>query len=128
MIFQTVRTDNLTVPLGVIIIVNKASAALTIQGFFGCFYFFAHLFFLHKMKIALPIFFGRALRLGLIFFCQEHSGMVDVVNDIDLCGNRFLCRNLIFLAVLRLFGKVVDVLFSISCIKLEHLKIVPLFW
>ena len=29
-VFQTVGTDNLSVPLGVIIIVNKASAALTI--------------------------------------------------------------------------------------------------
>ena len=68
MIFQTVRTDNLTVSLGVIIIVNKASAALTIQGFFlfvlFFFYFFAHLKFLRKMKIALPIFFGRALCFG----------------------------------------------------------------
>ena len=68
-VFQTVRTNDLSVPLVVIIIVNKASAALTIQGFFGCFYFFAHLKSLHKMKIALPIFFGRALCLGLIFFC-----------------------------------------------------------
>mgnify|MGYP007028875386 FL=1 len=54
--------------------------------------------------------------------------MVDVVNDIDLCGNGFLCRNLIFLAVLRLFGKVMDVLFSIGYIKLEYLEIVPFFW
>ena len=50
--------------------------------------------------------------------------MVGVVNDIDLCGNGFLCRNLIFLAVLWLFGKVVDVLFPIGYIKLEHLEIV----
>ena len=48
-----------------IIIVNDTAAALTIQGFFGCFYFFAHLKFLRKMKIALPIFFGRALCFGL---------------------------------------------------------------
>ena len=72
-ILQAVRTNDLPVPLGVIIIVNKASAALTIQGFFlfvlFFFYFFAHLKFLRKMKIALPIFFGRALRLGLVFFC-----------------------------------------------------------
>ena len=68
-VFQAVRTNDLSVPLGVIVIVNKASAALSIQGFFGCFYFFAHLKFLRKMKIALPIFFGRALCLGLIFFC-----------------------------------------------------------
>ena len=54
--------------------------------------------------------------------------MVDVINNIDLCGNGFLCRNLIFLAVLRLFGKVVDVLFSIEYIKLEYLEIVPFFW
>ena len=68
-VFQTVRTNDLPVPLGVVIVIDKASAALTIQGFFGCFYFFAHLKFLRKMKIALPIFFGRALCLGLIFFC-----------------------------------------------------------
>ena len=64
-ILQSVGTNDLSVPLGVIIIVNKASAALTIQGFFGCFYFFAHLKFLRKMKIALPIFFGRDLCFGL---------------------------------------------------------------
>ena len=64
-ILQAVGADNLPVPLGVIIIVNKASAALTIQGFFGCFYFFAQLKSLHKMKIALPIFCGRALCFGL---------------------------------------------------------------
>ena len=72
-ILQAVGTDDLPVPLGVIIIVNKASATLTIQGFFlfvlFFFYFFAHLKFLRKMKIALPIFFGRALCLGSIFFC-----------------------------------------------------------
>lgn len=67
-VFQAVRTNDLSVPLVVIIIVNKASAALTIQGFFlfvlFFFYFFAHLKFLRKMKIALPIFFGRALCFG----------------------------------------------------------------
>ena len=72
-ILQTVRANDLSVPLGVVIVINKAAAALTIQGFFlfvlFFFYFFAHLKFLHKMKIALPIFFGRALCLGLIFFC-----------------------------------------------------------
>ena len=68
-VFQTVRTNDLPVPLGVVIVIDKASAALTIQGFFGCFYFFTHLKFLRKMKIALPIFFGRALCLGLVFFC-----------------------------------------------------------
>ena len=68
-VFLAIRTNDLPVPLGVIIIVNKASAALTIQGFFGCFYFFAHLKFLRKMKIALPNGIGRALCLGLIFFC-----------------------------------------------------------
>ena len=72
-IFQAVRTNDLPVPFRVVIVIDKASAALTIQGFFLFvlfgFYFFAHLFFLRKMKIALPIFFGRALCLGLIFFC-----------------------------------------------------------
>ena len=127
-IFQTVGTNDLPVPFCVIVVINKTATALTIQGFFGRFYFFIHLFFLRKMKIALPISFGRALCLGLIFFCQEHGGMVGVVNDIDLCGNGFLCRNLIFLAVLRLFRKVVDVLFSVTHIKLEYLEIVPFFW
>ena len=69
-VLQAVGTDDLPVPLGVIIIVNKASATLTIQGFFLFgFYFFAHLKFLRKMKIALPNGIGRALCLGLIFFC-----------------------------------------------------------
>jgi len=68
-VFQAVRTDNLPVPLGVVIIVNETATALTIQGFFGRFYFFAHLIFLRKMKIALPNGVGRALCLGLIFFC-----------------------------------------------------------
>ena len=69
-IFQAVRTNDLPVPFRVVIVIDKASTALTIQGFFLFgFYFFAHLFFLRKMKIALPIFFGRALCLGLIFFC-----------------------------------------------------------
>ena len=69
-ILQTVRANDLSVPLGVVIVINKAAAALTIQGFFLFgFYLFAHLKFLRKMKIALPIFFGRASCLGLIFFC-----------------------------------------------------------
>ena len=68
-VFQAVGTDDLPVPLGVIVIVNETATALTIQGFFGCFYFFAHLIFLHKMKIALPKKIGRALCLGLVFFC-----------------------------------------------------------
>ena len=72
-IFQTVRADNLPVPFRVVIVINDTAAALTIQGFFLFvlfgFYFFAHLKFLRKMKIALPVFFGRALCLGLIFFC-----------------------------------------------------------
>ena len=68
-VLQAVRADDLSVPLGVVVIINKASAVLAIQSFFGCFYFFAHLFFLRKIKVALPIFFGRALCLGLIFFC-----------------------------------------------------------
>ena len=69
-IFQAVRTNDLSVPLGVVIIINETATALTIQGFFLFgFYFFAHLFFLRKMKIALPNGIGRALCLGLIFFC-----------------------------------------------------------
>ena len=59
-IFQTVRADNLPVPLGVVIVINDTATALTIQGFFGCFYFYSHLKLLRKMKIALPIIFGRA--------------------------------------------------------------------
>jgi hypothetical protein len=72
-ILQAVGADNLPVPLGVVIVINDTAAALTIQGFFlfvlFFFYFFAHLKFLRKMKIALPIFFGRALCFGSIFFC-----------------------------------------------------------
>ena len=126
-IFQAVRTNDLSVPLGVVIIINETATALTIQGFFG-FYFFAHLIFLHKMKIALPNGIGRALCLGLIFFCQEHGRVVGVVNDIDLLIDWIVKVNHIFLAVFRLLGKVVDVLFSVSYIKLEHLEIVPFFW
>ena len=126
-VFQAVGTDNLPVPLGVVIIINETATALTIQGFFG-FYFFAHLIFLHKMKIALPNGIGRALCLGLIFFCQEHGRVVGVVNDIDLLIDWIVKVNHIFLAVFRLLGKVVDVLFSVSYIKLEHLEIVPFFW
>ena len=54
--------------------------------------------------------------------------MVDVVNDIDLLIDWIGKVNRIFLAVLRLFGKVADVLFSIGYIKLEYLEIVPFFW
>ena len=54
--------------------------------------------------------------------------MVGVVNNIDLLIDWIGKVNRMFLAVLRLFGKVVDVLFSISCIKLEHLEIIPFFW
>ena len=69
-VFQAVGADDLPIPFRVVIVINKAATALTIQGFFLFgFYFFAHLKFLRKMKIALPIFFGRALCLGLIFFC-----------------------------------------------------------
>ena len=50
--------------------------------------------------------------------------MVDVVNDIDLLIDWIVKVNHIFLAVLRLFGKVVNVLFSVTHIKLEHLEIV----
>ena len=54
--------------------------------------------------------------------------MVIVVNDIDLCGNWFLCRNLIFLAVLWLFGKVMDVLFSVNFFQCKDLKVISFFW
>ena len=54
--------------------------------------------------------------------------MVGVVNDIDLLIDWIVKVNHIFLAVFRLLGKVVDVLFSVSYIKLEHLEIVPFFW
>ena len=53
--------------------------------------------------------------------------MVGVVNNIDLLID-WVCKvDRIFLAVLRLFGKVVDVLFSIGYIKLEYLEIVSFF-
>ena len=72
-VFKTIRADNLSVPLGIVIVINDTTTALTIQGFFlfvlFFFYFFAHLKFLRKMKIALPNGIGRALCLGLIFFC-----------------------------------------------------------
>jgi len=54
--------------------------------------------------------------------------MVGVVNDIDLLIDWIGKVNHIFLVVLWLFGKVVDVLFSIGYIKLEYLEIVPFFW
>ena len=54
--------------------------------------------------------------------------MVDVINDIDLLIDWIGKVNHIFLAVLRLFGKVMDVLFPIGYIKLEYLEIVPFFW
>lgn len=54
--------------------------------------------------------------------------MVDVVNDIDLLIDGIGNVNHVVLTVLRLFGKVVDVLFSIGYIKLEYLEIVPFFW
>ena len=66
--------------------------------------------------------------LGLIFFCQEHGRVVGVINDINLLIDWIGKFNRMFLAVLRLFGKVVDVLFSIGHIKLEYLEIVPFFW
>ena len=72
-ILQAVGADNLPVPFRVVIVINDTAAALTIQGFFLFvlfgFYFFAHLKFLRKMKIALPNGIGRALCLGLVFFC-----------------------------------------------------------
>ena len=128
-VFLAIRTNDLPVPLGVIIIVNKASAALTIQGFFLFgFYFFAHLKFLRKMKIALPNGIGRALCLGLIFFCQEHGRVVGVVNDIDLLIDWIVKVNHIFLAVFRLLGKVVDVLFSVNFFQCKDLKVILFFW
>ena len=54
--------------------------------------------------------------------------MVGVVNDIDLLIDWIGKVNRIFLAVLRLLRKVVDVLFSVGYIKLEYLEIVPFFW
>ena len=54
--------------------------------------------------------------------------MVGVVNDIDLLIDWIGKGNHIVLTVLRLFGKVMDVLFSIGYIKLEYLEIVPFFW
>ena len=54
--------------------------------------------------------------------------MVDVVNDIDLLIDWIGKINHMFLAVLRLFGKVVDVLLSVTHIKLEHLEIISFFW
>ena len=54
--------------------------------------------------------------------------MVYVINDIDLLIDWIGKVNHIFLAVLRLLRKVVDVLFSIGYIKLEYLEIVPFFW
>lgn len=54
--------------------------------------------------------------------------MVDVINNIDLLIDWIGKFNRMFLAVLRLFGKVVDVLFPVSHIKLEHLEIVSFFW
>ena len=63
-VFQAVGANDLSVPFRVVIVIDKTATALTIQGFFGCFYFFARLFFLHKMKIALPNGIGRALCFG----------------------------------------------------------------
>ena len=54
--------------------------------------------------------------------------MVGVVNDIDLLIDWICNVNHIVLTVLRLFGKVVDVLFSVTHIKFEYLEIVPFFW
>ena len=54
--------------------------------------------------------------------------MVDVINDINLLIDWIGKFNRMFLAVLRLFRKVMDVLFPIGYIKLEHLEIIPFFW
>ena len=54
--------------------------------------------------------------------------MVDVVNDIDLLIDWIGKVNHIFLAVLRLFGKVVDVLFSINFFQCKDLKVISFFW
>ena len=65
--FQAIRTDDATVPFCIVIIINDIIAALANQNFFlfycVCF-FLVHFKFLHKMKIALPIYLGRALCLG----------------------------------------------------------------
>ena len=53
--------------------------------------------------------------------------MVGVVNDIDLLIDWIGKVNHIVLTVLRLFGKVVDVLFPVTRIKLEYLEIVSFF-
>ena len=54
--------------------------------------------------------------------------MVDVINNIDLLIDWICNVDHVVLTVLRLFGKVVNVLFSVGCIKLEYLEIVPFFW
>ena len=54
--------------------------------------------------------------------------MVGVVNDISRMTDSIGNLNHTFLAVLRLFGKVVDVLLSVTHIKLEHLEIISFFW
>ena len=65
--FQAIRTDDATVPFCIVIIIDDVIAALANQNFFlfhcVCF-FLVHFKFLHKMKIALPIYLGRALCLG----------------------------------------------------------------
>ena len=54
--------------------------------------------------------------------------MVGVVNDIDLLIDWIGKVDRIFLAGLRLFGKEVNVLFSVTHFKLEYLEIDPFFW
>ena len=54
--------------------------------------------------------------------------MVDVVNDIDLLID-WVCKvNHIVLTVLRLFGKVVDVLFAVNFFQCKDLKVILFFW
>ena len=54
--------------------------------------------------------------------------MVNVVNDIDLLIDWIGKVNHIFLDLLRLLRKVMDVQLSVTHIKLEYLEIVPFFW
>ena len=54
--------------------------------------------------------------------------MVVVINDIDLLIDWIGKVNHIVLTVLRLFGKVVDVLFSINFFQCKDLKVISFFW
>lgn len=54
--------------------------------------------------------------------------MVDVVNDIDLLIDWIGNVNHVVLTVLRLFGKVVDMLFSVNFFQYKDLKVISFFW